>query len=140
MKTVQYETFEHGADIGIRGHGATLEEAFVNGARALFSIVVDSLDNISPADSKAVKASSYDREGLFVAWLNALLAEADLENMVFCSFEVNIHGFELHGRAWGETPAPGHQERGVEVKGATFTELKVAREKGVWVAQCVVDV
>ena len=29
-----YETFEHQADIGIRGFGATMEEAFANAATA----------------------------------------------------------------------------------------------------------
>ena len=27
-----------------------------------------------------------------------------------------------------------------EIKGATFTEIRVASKKGRWVAQCVVDV
>jgi SHS2 domain-containing protein len=32
------------------------------------------------------------------------------------------------------------QELGVEVKGATYTELKVSRRDGSWIAECVVDV
>jgi SHS2 domain-containing protein len=31
-------------------------------------------------------------------------------------------------------------EKGIEVKGATFTEAVVEKKDGLWVAQCVVDV
>jgi SHS2 domain-containing protein len=35
----------------------------------------------------------------------------------------------------------GRHKPAVEVKGATYTQLKVARdEAGAWMAQCVVDV
>lgn len=41
---------------------------------------------------------------------------------------------------WGERVDPARHRPAVEVKGATYTELKVAREGELWVAQCVVDV
>lgn len=134
-----FETFEHGADIGVRGRGRTLPEAFANGARAMFSIIADDLDAVQPLEPVAVTASSYDLEGLFVSWLNALLAAADLERMLFCTFEVNISGLVVRGTAWGQKFEQG-RDRGVEVKGATFTEVRVQREGRGWTAQCVVDV
>ncbi len=36
-----YEQFEHKADVGVRGYGKTIEEAFENGAKAMFSIMVN---------------------------------------------------------------------------------------------------
>jgi SHS2 domain-containing protein len=135
-----FETFEHGADIGIRGVGETLQEAFIQGAKALFAITLDNLEQIRPVVSREIEAASYDLEGLFVAWLNALIAEADVHNMLFCAFEVNLYEHRLSGMAWGEEFDTQRHELGVEVKGATFTQLFVGQKGGRWITQCVVDV
>lgn len=42
-----YETFEHTADIGIRGIGDNLEQAFEEGAKAMFSVMYD-INSIKP--------------------------------------------------------------------------------------------
>ncbi|NDY43391.1 archease [Dissulfurirhabdus thermomarina] len=134
------ETFEHGADIGIRGRGPTLEAAFADAARALFSLVVTNLDAVRPVEAVPVRCTGDDLEGLFVAWLNTLLAEADIRGFVFSGFEVSIRGLGLSGTARGEPFDPARHEPGVEVKGATYTELAVRETGPGWIAQCVVDV
>lgn len=137
---MEARTFDHGADIGVLGEGRTLEESFVGAARAMFSVMVD-LSGVRPLQSVEIACTASDRELLLVRWLNALLAEADLRGMVFCDFEVRLLDGGLAGTARGE---PWDLERhvpGVEVKGATLTELEVARgEDGIWHAQTVVDV
>jgi tRNA nucleotidyltransferase (CCA-adding enzyme) len=61
--------------------------------------------------------------------------------MLFARYEVRIDGNSLFANAWGEPIDENKHELGVEVKGATCTELKVARDQdGGWIAQCVVDV
>jgi SHS2 domain-containing protein len=91
-----------------------------------------------------ISCTSFDLEALFTSWLNQLLAEADIKRYVFSDFKVkqiDLETFELSGLAFGEPFDPARFERGVDVKGATFTELKVyKRNDGFWVAQCVVDV
>ncbi len=140
-----YETFEHGADIGIRGIGRSLEEAFVNAAKALFSLMVVNLEEVRPERRVEVKAEGESLEELFLDWLNRLLAEAGMENLVFSEFDCRIHthsqqAFSLEGWARGEPIDPERHELGEEVKGATYTMLKVDKEGDFWVAQCVVDV
>jgi SHS2 domain-containing protein len=135
-----YETFEHGADIGVRGRGGTMAEAFENGAAAMFSLMVADLDSVVRKTETEISCESFDTEGLFTAWLNALLAEADLQRMLFRNFQVTIEGQRLRALVKGEPFDPSRHERGVEVKGATFTELAVREENGEWIAQCVVDV
>ncbi len=135
-----WETFDHIADIGIRGVGLTLEEAFENGAKALFSLMVQDISTVRPKSSKKIECSSYDLTGLFVAWINTLLAVADIEQMIFSTFKVQIDNLFLTGIAKGEKWERGRHERGIEVKGATFTEAKVEEKEGLWIAQCVVDV
>jgi tRNA nucleotidyltransferase (CCA-adding enzyme) len=60
--------------------------------------------------------------------------------MLFSRFVVRVEGTRLAGEAWGEKVDPARHRPAVEVKGATYTTLRVARENGVWVAQTVVDV
>ncbi len=134
-----YETFEHQADIGVRGFGATLEEAFGNAARALYSVMVR-IDAVRPLEERTVTVSAPDRELLLVEWLNALLAVSDIDRMVFSKFEVTIDGTVLKGSAWGEKLDPGRHEPNVEVKGATYHLLQVTQDDGRYKAQCVVDV
>jgi SHS2 domain-containing protein len=133
-------TFEHGADVGVLGEGRTLEEAFAGAARAMFSVMVD-LAGVRPREAVEIACGASDRELLLVEWLNALLAEADLRGMVFSDFEVRFLDGRLAGTARGEPFDPARHVPGVEVKGATLTELKVARgADGRWRAQTVVDV
>jgi SHS2 domain-containing protein len=134
-----WQHFEHGADIGVRGHGATLEAAFEETARALAAIVVDP-DTVSAAVAVPMACSAPDHEILLVDWLNAVVYEMATRNMVFSKFDVHITDCRLTGTAHGERIDQIRHETRVEVKGATFTAVKVARAGDGWIAQCVVDV
>lgn len=136
---VHYETFEHEADIGIRGFGLTIEEAFENAAIALYSVMV-TVGSIELHDERAFSVTAPDLELLFVEWLNALLSLSDIERMVFSKFEVSISGMSLTARAWGEHLDRDRHQPHVEIKGATYHLLSVKKERDMFVAQCVVDV
>ncbi|HTF99447.1 MAG TPA: archease [Nitrospirota bacterium] len=135
----RYETFEHAADIGVRGFGATLEEAYENAAAAMYSVMLE-LDAVEPREGKTISVEAPDAELLLVEWLNALLALTDLDRIVFSKFEVRISGTALAGTAWGEPLDRKKHEPTVEIKGATYHMLKVGKENDRFVAQCVVDV
>ncbi|MFQ5449650.1 MAG: archease [Nitrospinaceae bacterium] len=139
MAEDRWEHFPHEADIGIRGHGGTLEGAFEQAARALTAVVTR--EKVAPEMSVNIHCEAPDPELLFVDWLNALIFEMATRNMLFSRFEVKIENHRLTGLAWGEAVDVVRHQPAVEVKGATFTELAVHGEAGAgWVAQCVVDV
>ncbi len=137
-----YETFEHGADIGIRGYGESLEEAFSNAAMAMFSIMVSDLNSIRPERSVEIQCESFDLTGLLVAYLNQLLAESDINGLVFCRFspQIDAERFVIRDAPKGGPIPHGGEALGVEVKGATFTLADVRKEGDRFYAQCVVDV
>ncbi len=141
METRRWEHFPHGADVGVRGIGASLEEAFEAAAEALTAVVVD-LGRVTPRDGVAVRCEAPDEELLFVDWLNALIYEMATRRMLFSRFTVRIlDGKRLEGTAWGEGVDLARHETGLEVKGATYTSLGVGRRAdGTWYAQCIVDV
>jgi SHS2 domain-containing protein len=136
---VHYETFDHEADIGIRGFGATIAEAFENAAVALYSVMVN-VDRVRPEERRMVTVSAPDSELLLVEWLNALLSQSDIDRMVFSKFDVKINGTSLTGTAWGEMLDRERHQAHVEVKGATYHMLSVQERDNGYMAQCVVDV
>jgi len=136
----RWEHFPHVADVGVRGLGATLAEAFVQAAIALTAVVSD------PAAVRSehvvdIVAEGEDDESLLLAWLDAIIYEMAVRHMLFGRYELDIRGTRGVGRAWGEAVDAARHEPAVEVKAATYAELSVAqRPDGAWVAQCVVDV
>ncbi len=135
-----WEHFAHQADIGIRGTGATLPEAFEQAAHALTAVITDPA-TVHPMRAVQIHCVADDPELLLVDWLNAIVYEMAVQRMLFSRFEVQIDGSQLSARAWGEPIDIGRHQPAVEVKGATFTELKVTQDShGRWLAQCIVDV
>ena len=134
-----WEHFHHQADIGVRGVGRTLDEAFAEAAVGLMAVIC-SPQTVEPKEEVRIHCQGDDIELLFVDWLNELIYEMATRRMLFGRFEVAVAGDKLEARAWGETADPERHETAVEVKGATYTQLKVARQDDKWIAQCVVDV
>jgi SHS2 domain-containing protein len=132
------EYFEHDADIGIVGRGASVEEAFVAGARAVFALVT-SVDDVRPAERIELSFEEADVELAFVTWINRLLAESQARELALGRFAIAREGDRWRGEAWGEPWREG-LERGIDVKGATLTMLAVNRSARGWEARCVVDV
>jgi SHS2 domain-containing protein len=140
MTAEHWEHFPHEADVGLRGLGATLEQAFAQAALALTAVVTDPAAVI-PRQMIRLSCEAPDIELLFVDWLNALIFEMATRSMLFSRFEVRLAGQRLDADVWGEALDLTRHHPAVEVKGATYTALKVARQAdGGWLAQCVVDV
>jgi SHS2 domain-containing protein len=134
-----FETFAHDADIGVRGRGATLAEALANAARALTAVVTDPA-SVREMLSVEIVCRASDPEVLLFDWLNALVFEMATRRVLFARHEVKVQGGSLVARAFGEPVEVVRHRPAVEVKGATWTGLRVAREGGTWIAECVVDV
>jgi len=135
-----WQHFEHGADIGVRGNGASKAQAFEQAAMALTAVITDP-SQVALRQSVDIGCEAADDETLLVAWLNALVYEMAVRRMLFGRFEVRIDGHRLQASAIGELVAPQRHRPAVEVKGATYTALRVGQAaNGQWVAQTVVDV
>jgi SHS2 domain-containing protein len=135
---MSFDYFEHDADIGVIGRGATLEEAFEGAAEGMFAIMADAAQ-ISPLVMFAFDFVEEDLELALVTWLNRLLAEARQRGLVLGRFRLNRVDGRWEGVAWG-APWNAGMARGTEVKGATLTMLRVGQVDGSWDARCVVDV
>ena len=138
-RATRWEHYEHGADIGVRGFGGTKAEAFEQAALALTAVVAD-LRTIGEFERVSIDCEAPDDELLLADWLNALVYQMATRRLLFRRFNVALEGTRLHAQAWGEPIDAERHKPAVEVKGATFTTLRVARHGEGWVAQTVVDV
>jgi SHS2 domain-containing protein len=134
-----WEHFPHAADVGLRGFGRTPAEAFEQAGLALTAVVTSS--TIAPKVEVQVRCDARELELLFVEWLNAIIYEMAVRNMLFSRFKVRIESTRLYGTLWGEPVDVTRHQPACEPKGATYTALKVAESTdGTWSAACIVDV
>lgn len=139
-QAARWEHYEHQADIGLRGYGPSLAAAFEQAALALTAVITDP-SGVGERERVAIACSAPDDELLLVDWLNALVYEMATRGLLFGRFEVNVREHRLEASAWGEPVDRERHRPAVEVKGATYTDLRVGRTgQGEWVAQCIVDV
>jgi tRNA nucleotidyltransferase (CCA-adding enzyme) len=134
-----WEHFEHGADIGVRGFGLTKAAAFEQAALALVAVIADP-HRVAVRDTVSISCEAADDELLLAAWLNAVVYEIAVRRMLFGRFHVDLQDGRLEATASGEPISVERHEPAVEVKGATYTTLRVARTDDGWLAQTVVDV
>jgi len=138
---MSFEYLDHEADVGILATADTLEEAFEDGAKAMFNAMVD-ISKVEPLQKFEIKASSEKPDTLFVEFLNHLLSKADLEGVVFSMFRVKIKKgkeYSLTAEAWGEPLDVKKHNVKTEVKAATYSGLKCWSDSGKHHVQCVLD-
>ncbi len=139
-KILTYEYFEHQADVGIRGRGKTLAEAFEQAALAMFEIMVETKD-LQLTEPQLVEIEGSDLNDLLIAWLSELLFLKDVEGKMFSRFEIkSISENKIIAQIYGEAIDPSRHKLKLEVKAATYTQLKIEKNNKNWIAQCLVDV
>ena len=135
-----WEHFHHVADIGVRGSGHTQAEAFEQAALAMMAVIVEP-ETVEDSEMIELNLSAQDDELLLTEWLNTLIYEMATRRMLFTRFQLQIQDHSLLGKAWGEPIDVARHQPAVEIKGATYTALRVWQDKqSLWHAQCVVDV
>ncbi len=139
--TVEY--VEHVADVGLRAEGASLDEAFEEAARGVMALMVDPT-TIELLIEHPVNLEATSEEELLVAWLGELVAQLELQRLVFGQVRVKIDADgdvrRLAGAAIGERLDPDRHRPLTEVKGISYLGLCVQRSAGGWTAACVLDV
>ena len=86
-----WEHFAHGADIGVRGRGATPAQAFEQAALALTAVAVDPAA-VAPRERVTFRCEAPDDELLLAEWLNAVIYEMSARRMLFARFALQLNG------------------------------------------------
>ena len=131
--------FRHKADLGLRGIGKDKAGAFEAIGSALTAAITDP-DRVAASESVELHCEAPDDEVLLVDWLNSLIYEMAVRNMLFREFDVTLNDGRLDAKVKGEKVDRTRHQPAVEVKGATYTALSVEPCEEGWTVQCVIDV
>jgi SHS2 domain-containing protein len=139
-----YEYLDHLADLGIRGTGATPQEALSEGAQAMLAAMAN-VQKVQRQRRFVQHCRAPDIAALFVEWLNELLYQREVNDVLFASahvvcLEQNESGWVLEGVAEGEPLDPGRHEIHTEIKAATYFGLAYLCQDDQYVIQCLLDV
>jgi len=126
----EFEILDHTADVGIIAYGASINQAFANAAKGLFSLITE-LDSIEELFQRDIELVAPDRESLLVEWLNELIYLFDAENVVFKRFDITeLNDTRLKARNYGEKVDSSKHKLKTGVKAATYHMLKVDKTNG----------
>lgn len=130
------------ADAAFEAYGITLEELFVNCAKATFTAMVD-FKTVTPRQTETVKLENKTVEDLLFDWLAELIYLKDLKAMLFKDFSVQIiknANYKLEAEVKGEAIDQQKHHLRVDVKAVTYHMLEVKKFKGIWKAKVILDI
>jgi len=132
----RYRFLEHPSDAYVEASGASLAEALVGAAKALFAVMVD-LRGVRVRQWVEVEVSAADREALLVEWLNELIFLGERHRWIPLEVEVaRASEGEVRARARGAVlpEAPSL------VKAATMHGLRLGPTAEGLEAEVILDV
>ena len=95
------------------------------------------LSQVQLERSRRVKVGALDLEMLLVEWLNELLFLHESQGELYNQFDIlELESGMVVGDVWGQAG----QTTGASIKAATYHDLTVRQEKGIWQATIVFDV
>ncbi|MEW6100787.1 MAG: archease [Candidatus Omnitrophota bacterium] len=139
MKKKSYEIIEHTADIGIRVRGKDFKELLERAALAMFDIIAKKKKVPTSTEQANIELKAQNRDELFVNWLNELLSLSATKEIIFTDFKFSkLTENELEVIAQGESN--NNYRVNVEIKAATYHQLKIEETKQGWLAEVIFDV
>lgn len=138
---MDYEYLEHTADAEFIAYGSTVDQSFVNAARATFALIV-APERVKPSIARDIHITADSLDYLLYDWLAELLYLCEVERLVFSQFEVHISGqdgYTLDGRAIGDQ-VRSEYEVSLHIKAVTYHNLRVEKRNNIYEAQVLLDI
>ena len=139
---MDFEFFEHTADAKFKAYGKTLEEAFANAARAMYTIITD-ISKVKPKKTYTIEISAKKKESLLFDFISKLVYLTDTEGFLLSNVKkiklTSIAaGYSLNAVLLGDTA--GEHELSTQVKAPTYSDMFIKEEKGKVTLQMVLDI
>ncbi|MGA3289622.1 MAG: archease [Candidatus Bathyarchaeia archaeon] len=140
----KFEFLEHTADVYVRAHGKTMEEAYENAALAMFEVMTDT-DKITQRQEETLEVEAEDQYALIYNWLEALLVKFETENMLYSKFQITNwketdENFKFKAKIWGEKFDPQKHPSRVGVKAVTYHRMVMIRERDRVLLEFILDI
>ena len=138
----RYEFLEHTADVRVRIYGVTSEELFENAAFALFSLLTDYKPQ--RIKERTLTLDAEIQEDLLVHWLNELITLFFTYKFLPAQYSLKIEEKPstkvLQAVVSGEDFDPYKNKINMEIKAATYHEVKIEKDKGGFKVDIIFDV
>ena len=139
---MSFEELPHTADVRIRARAFTLDAIFTDLTKALMQVMYGKREMIIPATplTREIEVSGEDTESLLRNYLSEVLFLTEVDGIVFTDAAVQVKKNSLHAILSGEPFDPKQHSGGTEVKGISYSDLKVVQEANGYMAEIVFDV
>jgi SHS2 domain-containing protein len=135
---MSYEELDHTADIRLRVRSQTLDSLFGETAVAMMTIVYGELR--PGKEERTIELGSENTEDLLIEFLSEILFLSEVEYLVLSSINVHIAGNSLRASLRGEPFDPERHRGGTEIKGISYSGLKIVKEDEGYVLDILFDV
>lgn len=133
------EELDHTAEIGLRVWASSEARLFGCVGEAMFGLLLGvESDPAAPAAERVLEIEAGDPDSLLVDWLNELLYLHETTGNVYLSCNVlEWQPGRLAARVAGRRPLTMPE---LHIKAATYHQLRIAPEKGGWLAEVYFDI
>jgi SHS2 domain-containing protein len=136
----RFNVIDISGDVGLTAFGGSLQEAFVNAAIGMYSLMTG-LDAVALTKTIDVSVENQSPDGLLVSWLNELIFHFDTYG--FIGKKIDIKEFSekrISARIAGEEFDPERHEGKLLIKAATYHQLKIEKKDERWEISVIFDI
>jgi len=135
---MSFEEIPHTADVKFRVHAPTPDELFSESVSALMQVMYG--PDRQGGRERQVTLEADDSESLLHDFLSEILFISETERLVVASAKVTITKRHLNATLFGETFDPARHRDGTEVKGISYSGLRITRNANGYMLDIVFDV
>jgi SHS2 domain-containing protein len=137
---MSYKFLEHTADVKFRVSADSLQEGFIDSAKALFETMWGNID-VVPQRVKEFSVKGIDSENLLYKFLEEFIVLLDSQDFVvseIVKLSIDISTMELKAEVVGDDAKNYHFTS--DVKAVTYNDMKIEQEGGKFIIVGVFDV
>jgi SHS2 domain-containing protein len=136
----QFTVLDISGDVGLTAFGGSLQEAFVNAAIGMYSLMT-SLDAVAAEKTIDVSVESQSPDGLLVSWLNELIFHFDTYGFIGKKIYINeFSETRISANIAGEEFDPERHEGKLLIKAATYHQLRIEKKDERWEIRVIFDI
>jgi SHS2 domain-containing protein len=135
---MSYEELDHTADIRLRVRSPSPDTLFAETALAMMKIVYG--ESRPGTIERTIELRAGTIENLLLDFLSEVLFISEVDYLVFSAASVHINGDTLKAQMTGEPFDPERHRGGTEIKGISYSGLRIVKEDEGYVLDILFDV
>jgi protein archease len=136
----RFTVLDISGDAGLTAFGGSLQEAFVNAAIGMYSLMTG-LDAVAATKIIDVSVESQSPDGLLVSWLNELIFQFDTYGFIGKKIDIKeFSGKRISASIAGEEFDPARHESRLLIKAATYHQLRIEKKDEQWEISIIFDI